>query len=262
MKIFIKNSIFLLLFLSSMLSVSCWDNSTNPVTNTGGIRGRILDNKGNPISGVKIYCLFYYSYFPINTNNSPRKISTIADSVFSFNLYPSYPNPFYNNIFLRFSLAEQASVNISIQNSSGNTIYKYNDSLNYGLYQKYIPDLVKNNLLQNGVYRVLFSVVGKDLKVFSASQNILVISNLGNPNAVSDIKGNYKFNYDQAFVGDSLYLTQTGDGQIVPNFTLPSYVNLFFEKDGYIQYQSQFNLFPNFYLNQDIVLSKQNTFPN
>lgn len=261
MKIFIKNSIFLLLFLVSALSISCWDNSTNPVTNTGGIRGRILDSKGNPISGVNIYCLFNYGYFPVDTNNFPRKISTIADSVFSFNLYPSYPNPFYNNIFLRFSLAEQASVNISIQNSSGNTIYNYKDSLNYGLYQKFIPDLVKNNLLQNGVYKVLFSVIGKDLKVFSASQNILVISNLGSPNTVSDTKGNYNFNYNQAFVGDSLCLTQSGDIQIVPNITLTSFVNLYFEKDGYAQYQIQFNLFPNFYLNQDIVLSKLNIYP-
>jgi len=81
---------------------------------------------------------------------------------------------------------------------------------------------------------------------------MFVVSDKGNPNSLSDSKGQYRFDYNQIFNGDSV-VKQYENGYNYKLY-LTNTVNILFEKEGYFPKIIQKTLYPNFILDQDVVL--------
>lgn len=254
-------SIVLLAFLTFYLD-SCTDLSTPSIDTTPkGLSGQILDTEGNPIDGAKIFCLYYLTHIPAEPVQT-LKITFLStqDGSFDFKLFQNFPNPFSNSSFLRFSLPQECTVFLRIRTKNSQaSVYQYTDILPYGLYQRYLENLVDSLNLKNGVYRYSLQAQGVNGISYFSQKDLLIVSNLGSPNAISNDRGEYFFDYGQAFVGDSVMVTQNDTMDNTYTIILDNHINLLIEKETYILKIITVELYPDVLLNQDIVLLKENT---
>lgn len=246
---------FLIAFLFTliiMISLSSCDNSpSGPNDDSYGLTGRVVDTAGHPIAGAEIYCLYYYSYIPTSQLDKSSLKKVTVDSVFQ--LYQNIPNPFSESTFIRFYLPAPASIKLTVtEKSSGAIKYTLQNNLKDGLFQIYLNHLVMNNQLKNGVYK--YSLTAKDLSgnTYSAEKELLVINDSSAANVITDNNGNYFFNYENIFEGDTI--VTTSDGGFYYSTVLTSDVNLMIVKDGYIPKLIHVTLYPDILLRQDIVM--------
>jgi hypothetical protein len=252
--------IVLIVFLPFFL-ISCSDLSAPPIDTTPkGLSGQIMDVEGNPIDEAKIFCLYYLTYIPAEPVQALKiNRSSTQDGSFDFRLFQNFPNPFSNSSFLRFSLPQECTVFLRIRTkNSATTVYQYTDILPYGLYQRYLENLVDSLNLKNCLYRYSLQAQGVNGTSYFSQKDLLIVSNLGSPNAISNDRGEYFFDYGQAFVGDSVMVTQNDIMDNMYKVILDNQVNLLIEKETYISKIITVELYPDVLVNQDIVLLKEN----
>ena len=118
-----------------------------------------MDESGNTISGVKVYYLFNYYYIPNLTATDKPMNETEVDS-FGYALYQNFPNPVYNSSFIRYSLAADMNIELTVKESfSGTVKYTYSGFNFYGLYQHHFDEIVSSLQLENGCYLIVLKAI-------------------------------------------------------------------------------------------------------
>lgn len=247
--------LFLLLIAIIFLIVSCDDDIVTPPPISYGITGRILDESGNILTGAKIYYMFNYNYFPNNKINIVPSIPSKIDS-FGYSLNQNLPNPVYNSVFVRYSIATNLNVELTIQErSTGKTRVIYSAFNDYGYYQQYFNNLVDSFQLENGCYFLTFKAVKNGMIIFQETKKLFVLSDLGSPSCISNNNGVYLFDYSKACIGDTIYYT--GDGNLIYPQQINNSLNFLIKKDGFVTEIVSTNLYPSILINQDIILKEE-----
>jgi hypothetical protein len=245
-----------------LFSFGCSDEDiVAPGEQNFGLRGRIIDSSGAPIEGVEIFCLYFQSYVPESgLKGRPTSFQRLDTGTrFDFKLYQNFPNPFSHSTFIRFALPQDSEIELTIRNKRTNTIvFTKRDTLLAGLYQRYIEDIVGSNNLRNGIYRYILTAEDTNGTRYMAEEEMAVVSDAGEPNSMSFGGGMYFFDYRDAFVGDSVRMTTTGEENQIYSVPLDNQVNLLIRKSGYLTNVISIGLYPTLLLNQDIVLLKGN----
>lgn len=241
--------------LTALLFFSCDDEILYPPEKNYGITGKIYDDSGNPIAGVKIYYLFNYMDIPIYSAVE-KATNNVSSADFGNKLYQNFSNPVYNSTFMRFSLDSETDLKFELkEKKSSKVIHSFSGRYSYGLYQHYFNKIVDSLDLENGMYIMeLETSLGGTIK-FKDQKTLVVASDLGKPNCFSDNNGDYLFNYSNAFIGDTINFTLDGEN-IYPNQVSNS-VFLLFRKEGYYSKSVGYEIFPTILLNQDIVLYQE-----
>lgn len=238
--------------LAVLFFVSCDDEILSPPVENYGINGRIMDESGNPISGVKVYYLFNYYYIP-NLPAADKPMNETAVDSFGNDLYQNFPNPVYNSSFIRYSLSADMDIELTVkENSTGTVKYTYSGFNLYGLYQHHLNEIVTSFQLENGGYTIALKISKNGTLKYGAEKKMIVISDIGKPNSVSDGNGKYFFDYNKACIGDTLFYTTDGE-QIYPN-EIYNQVNLLFKKDGFLTETISTTLYPEILLDRDVIL--------
>jgi len=238
--------------LAALFFVSCDDEILTPPVEYYGINGRIMDESGNPISGVKVYYLFNYHYIP-NLAATDKPMNEAEVDSFGYALYQNFPNPVYNSSFIRYSLAADMDIELTVkENSTGTVKYIYSGFNSYGLYQHHLNEIVTSFQLENGSYIVALKASKNGALKYEAEKKMIVISDIGKPNSVSDGNGKYFFDYNKACIGDTLFYTTDGE-HIFPNVTTNE-VNLLFKKDGFLTETISTTLYSEILLDRDVIL--------
>lgn len=233
----------------------CNNNPISPTTKPiYGVGGKIYDTDGSLISDAKIFCLFFLNSIPINpTTIDLQKISNSMD--FNFELFQNFPNPCSNSLYVRFSLPEKCSIEFTIINESDKKLlYKRSDTLQYGLFQLYFKNIVDSLDIKNGVYLYHLTAVSDSGKTYNSEKSFLVVNDSVNTNAVSDNKGSYFFNIQDAFIGD-IVAVMNGDTFAYYQI-LDTNINLLIVKKGYKSTLINVQLLPEKILNRDIIITK------
>ncbi len=250
-KLFFLAVLFLFLF-------ACQKNVTGPGANlpTSGIKGFVVNEDGQPLNNVKIYCTYSYGYFPYAGYTLKKTITkTTHDSAYTFRFVGNFPNPVFRFAFFRFSLGRDSRVKLKMTSRyQEKTFVLLDQSFEYGDYQFFIPNFVDSLNLRNGFYDVEFAASFGD-STFRQTVPLVVISRLGKPNAISNSNGFYAFDYRESFQGDSIVprILDYGIGQ---KFPIREKIYFYVEKSGYEPQFFLIRLIPNALLSYDLVLTK------
>ena len=236
---------------------ACKEDATAPppiAESKYGLTGVVVDSSGARLDSVAVYCLFYSSFIP--PENAGHSLTRLGDAdTFAFELHQNFPNPFSHSTFIRFSFPSQVGVRLSIVDRfDGIAKDVYVDNLPLGLYQLYLSRIVDSLNLRNGPHTFLLEATTTG-GVYTLSSEAFVISDSGLPAAATNTSGTYVFEYNQAFVGDSVMLTSNGD-DIYPIF-LTNSVYLLFQRDGYRSETIESEIFSDLLLQRDVVLFKE-----
>lgn len=253
----VKFSIYLVVCSVIIAVGACNENPVAPTANQHyGISGKIYDVDGNIISDAKIYCLYFLNTIPNNPTIATgiQKVSNTKD--FGFELFQSFPNPCSNSFYVRFSLPAKCSVEFSIlTDSNRSTLYKRSDTLQYGLYQLYFNNIVDSLDIKNGVYLYHLNAKSDSGEIYDSEKSFLVVNDSVKPNAISDKEGNYFFDLQDAFIGDTVTVM---NGDLFGYYQiLNSNVNLLIVKGGYDSRIVNVQLLPDKILNQDIIIGEK-----
>jgi len=252
------NKLFLFLVLLTFVFISCEDEIITPTEKIYGINGTIIDTLGNKLNGVKVYCLFNYSYIPPQTSN-PLSTGNTSDSVFTNLLYQNFPNPVFHETFIRFSVATTSIVDLVLKsNSDDKTYYSYKDTINYGLYQRYLGYLAQNTELKNGIYSYRFKSRSLSGNVFEDKKELFLVGTENKPNSISDEYGKYRFNSEEAFIGDTIKVCNEYDPSYIYDKIIEDYIFLLFKKVGYQDKIIGVYMYPDIIYTQDIILEGEN----
>lgn len=254
-----RYSAFLLIVILPILISACSDPAEPEQQITNGLAGRIVDSSGVALDSVNIYC--YYSYYPASNSGPyfeaslPKRLNKTVGLDFTF--FRNYPNPVYNSTYIKFALPGKSHIGISVTRSSETKAsYVYSDDYQGGLYQYKLNNIVEDQKLKNGPYIISFSALSDSGKQFNASCSMFVVSDLGTPNAAANSRGEYYLPFSEAFVGDSVFVSNSDYTEYYKSF-LGNYVYLFVKRRGYRPLVMQVALFRNLLLHQDIVLYKE-----
>jgi hypothetical protein len=249
--------IFLFMMIAAIHFDSCKDNPVSQGSgNSGRVWGIVYDTSGHPLDSVRVYCLYSFNsgYMKVGPRSHIEKVSSV--DTFGFALYQNFPNPIGNSTYLRFSIPVPCSVHITLTNRRSNEVkYSYTNSFLDGMYQLFLDNLVDSLQLQNGPYTYRFSAVGSGGQQFSGSKEAFVVSDNGSPNSVTKTDGTYFFDYDNAFVGDTV-VNYTSDLYSSYNTILGSNVTLLFERRGYNSFYFNATVYPTIQFRSDIVMTR------
>ncbi|MBK9096683.1 MAG: hypothetical protein IPM14_00920 [bacterium] len=248
------DKIYLVAILLLCFFISCEDDVITPTEKIYGVRGSIIDSSGEKINGVNVYCLFNYSYIPSEPNVKLLPLGT-QDSIFTNQLYQNFPNPVFHETFIRFSLDAKSVISLELNSINDNkTYYSYKDTLNYGLYQHYLGNLDQDPQLENGIYSYKLKSSSLDGIKFEDKKELLLIGTENKPNSISDKNGNYLFNINEAFVGDTIMVCNFSDPNNVYEKVIYDYIFLLFRKAGYLDRIVGFTMYPGILYTQDVIL--------
>jgi len=147
-------------------------------------------------------------------------------------------------------------VHITLTNRRSNEVkYSYTSSFLDGLYQLFLGNLVDSLQLHNGPYTYRFSAVGSGGQQYSGSKEAFVVSDVGTPDALTKNDGQYYFDYDNAFVGDTV-VNYTSDLYSPYNTILGSNVTLLFLRRGYNPYYYVTTVYSTIAFHSDILMTR------
>lgn len=221
-----------------------------------GLYGTVMDSSGRPLDSVRVFCLFSY-WFPPEVKGSRFGLTRLSDiDTFSFRLYQNFPNPFSQSTYLRFSLPRYCDIRLTIADRlDGSVKYVYTETLLPGFYQMYLHRLVDSLRLRNGPYTyTLWVNIGQGIH-YQATRQMFVISDSGMPNSVSNVRGQYFFDYREAFIGDSVWYSYNGE-DVYP-YRLYNSVTLLVQRRGYVRRTFLVDIYPTILLRRDIVLIRE-----
>ena len=228
-----SKSFFQLFFLLIVITAAgCSDKVVSPPPEkVFGVQGTVLDTAGNPVSGAKFYCLFDYGYIPDSTGGPSFPDSPLRDSVFSNELFQNFPNPLSKDTYLRFSLHQKSAVDLRlISKLDGSVVYELQDTLEYGLYQRYLA-IGSSPRVKNGIYRYVLGITPIGGTPIQFEKEMLILNYSNAPNFVSTGSGFYMFNYNDAFVGDTVSDCYSFEpGVFINILLLPSFICGFLRK--------------------------------
>ena len=220
-----------------------------------GVTGKIFSSIGEPLPGARLYCLYDQNWVPSDGTFERALEKTARDQSFGFELFQNTPNPLSNSVYFRFSVPEECSVKLQIVYGPTNSVAEiFEETVTYGLYQRFCSRLVENQQMKNGLYQCLLSGVGKSGAVYQTQSTLFVISTLGSPNATTASDGQYVFNIGEAFVGDSIVVKRTEEVPVTRH--LGSTVFMLVVEDGYTSKIVELPLVENLLFHQDIILEK------
>lgn len=200
-------AVYLLILLSTSLW-SCKDEPTTPQESRldVGLTGIVYDTSGQRLDSVLIYCLFQFNYYIMPRTGSYSHFFKVSKTdTFGFNLYQNFPNPIMDNTFIRFSLPDTCSTELTITDPfDDNVKYSRSEMLPDGLYQIYLSNLVDSLKLRNGTYRYTLKAKTKTGRTYNDTKKMFVVSDLGGSNCTTDANGIFFFDYKYAFVGDTV----------------------------------------------------------
>ena len=242
---------------------SCKENPSGPEV-YAGVSGTVYSRDGLRLDSARIYCMYVFNWpdaylqnnHPSSIHDNPSIVRT-ANTGFGFDLAQNVPNPVSDSTFLRFSLPDPSTVRISITDPwNGHERYTYINHLLEGMYQLYLPDLVRSLNLRNGPYAYSMIAVSDSGSAYSASKELFVLSDHGNPNDVTGADGVYFFDYQSAFVGDSVIVNRNDFSTPYP-VLLGRNVVLLVERRGYSAQPISVYLIPNVLVHADVVMGKE-----
>ncbi|MEJ2617054.1 MAG: hypothetical protein P8Z35_19030 [Ignavibacteriaceae bacterium] len=240
-----------------IISFDCKNNPdiTEPSKENYGVEGIIKDTVGKSISDVQIFCLFNYSQFPVQTNLNFFKL-TSPDSIINNKLYQNFPNPVLNYTYFRFALNKKSFVELTLKYKlNDSVIYKYSDTLSYGIYQHYLTfDAIHN--IKNGIYVFQLKINSFDANKSEYEKEMLILNGDNKPNSTSYNNGAYFFNVAEAFIGDTVSVCDLYSPENIINYPINNEIYLLFRKEGYKSKTIELSLYPNIKLTQDVVLVK------
>lgn len=171
-------------------------------------------------------------------------------------MYQNFSNPFSQSTYLRFSLPRYCDIRLTIADRlDGSVKYVYTETLLPGLYQMYLHRLVDSLRLRNGPYSyTLWVNIGQGIH-YQATRQMFVISDSGMPNSVSNVRGQYFFDYREAFIGDSVWYSYNGE-DVYP-YRLYNSVTLLVQRRGYVPRTFLVDIYPTILLRRDIVLIRE-----
>jgi hypothetical protein len=253
----IKISKILFFLLVLFFVYFCSDRITDADEEIYGLTGHVVDTLGNPINGVDVFCLYYSYSVPKSVQKLSESNSLNKNSDFDFELFQNYPNPFSSSTYIRYSLPQKCQVELRISQKNGKqNVYIYNNELLNGYYQQFLGNIVDNLQLENGIYIFNLEAIGEDQTEYIAQKEIFVISDRGKANAKTNENGKFTFNFEDAFVSDSVVVNLYDSGYYMYTSYLTSKVNLLFKKSGYQSKLLTVELYPNILLTQDVVMFK------
>lgn len=246
----------LVIFLFLLLFNSCDEyGPLEPNQTRFGITGVVMDDKGNVLSDVKVYCLYNYTYLPVYSM-LPKHPEFFSPDSFSHNLYQNFPNPVYNSSFLRYSLPEDMNVEVTLtEKISGKVVDSFSGFKNAGLYQHHFNEIVSQLQLRNGLYNIKLRTLKDGQVRYENEKRMIIVSDVGQPNVITNAKGEFLFDYKSAFVGDSV--VATGDGSYSYIYILPDNINLLFTKEGYLPELLNVTIYPEILFNRDVILQRE-----
>jgi len=216
-----------------------------------------MDTLGNPLNGVKIYCLFNYNYIP-PTNPKISLTTPTTDSLFENKLFQNFPNPVFYDTYIRYSVRSVSVVDLEIQfKINRKKLFTYTDTLQYGLYQNYLGYISNDTNFINGIYNYTFKVHSLNGNEFFDEKEMLIIGTENKPNAVSDDKGKYFFNSDYAFIGDTVTVSNGNDPNNTYKETITDFIYFLFKKDGYVPKIIGLKVYQDILFSQDVVLEEE-----
>ncbi len=258
MKSFFKSfGIFCFIFLNVFYLWNCDLSPSKIVEEKYGLTGKVMDSTGTVINGVKIYCLYHLSHFPLEPQPSSPMLAKESDATkpSELDVIQNFPNPFYNSTFLRIYLSRESRVHISLVSEKEQASYTvFNHTLLNGHYQIFLHSLVDSFQLKNGAYRFIVDAQSVDGEThYRGEVNSLVISDLGAPNLRSDYYGEYFFPYNEALIGKEIRRTYL-DPYEVATIVIKNPIYLLFQKEGYENKLIGVNLYPSLLITKDIIL--------
>lgn len=260
-----RNSFFktmmIIIISTSFIFTFCDDGITNVEIIDSGLKGHVFDTKGNPIRDVEIFCLYNNRYFPQPAQTLLKNTLLNNKKDFNFELFQNYPNPFSSSTYIRYSLPQKCKVEIKITRKNNiKPIYSYSSDLPYGYYQHYLNSIVDSLKLENGLYVYNIKAIGEDNTEYNATKEMMVIASEGKGNASAKTTGDGEFNFDfeDAFIGDSVIVNIYDDYYSANVQYLTNTVNFVFVKPGYGNKYLTIELYPDFLLVNDIVLIEEN----
>ncbi len=246
----------LVIFLFLLLFNSCDEYAPLAPNQTSfGITGVVMDNKGNILRDVKVYCLYHYTYLPVYST-LPKQPEFFSPDSFSHNLYQNFPNPVYNSSFLRYSIPEDLNVEFTLSEViSGKEKFRFSEFQNAGLYQYHFNEIVSQLQLRNGLYNIKLRTLKDGQLRYENEKRMFIVSDVGQPNDITNGIGEYLFDYQSAFFGDSV--VATSDGSYQYTITLTDNVNLLFIKEGYLPELLNVTIYPEVLFNRDVILHRE-----
>jgi len=247
----------LILLLVISFVYFCSDGITDVDDEIYGLTGSVLDTLGNTISGVEIFCLYYSNIIPEPVEKSLNIKVLNKSSYFDFELFQNFPNPFSSSTFIRYSLPQKCQIALKLnRKNSKEYIYSYNTELPNGYYQQFFNSIVDSLQMANGIYVCEFEAIGEDETKYNATKEIFVISDRGRANAKTNETGQFIFNFEDVFSGDSVTVNLYDSEYYMYTRHLTNKVNLLFKKKGYQSKIVTFELYSRLLLTQDVVLYK------
>jgi hypothetical protein len=248
-----------LLFVIALINYSCTNKITAPLDKNlvidSGLSGIVTDESGNLLDNVTIFCLFNSNNFSSEFVNSLQNISG-ADS-FGYSLYQNLPNPIYDNCYLRFSLANQTYIELSIMEQNSQSIKYFSHGIKpYGLHQYFLNNFVDSLELENGSYVFSLSAYLNGVLVFEDSKKLFVLSDKGKPASTTNTEGKYLIDYKKACIGDTVFAVKGLTDEVIP-YVITENINFLFKKPGFIPKIINSTLIPGVLSTLDVVLIKE-----
>ncbi len=248
-----KAIVFLNLALA-VLYFGCSDKVTSPREDIYGVQGRVIDTSGSAISGASIYCLFDYGFIPDTSGYILEADHPLTDSIFNNGLEQNFPNPFSYYNYIRFSLHQESAVELEFSSdASPGEVLLYRDTLHYGWYQRYIAPGINSNF-KNGPCRYMLRIFPLTGESITFEKEGFLISDKNKPNSISGSDGYYLFNYDDAFINDTV--KELYDPRYVYDHVISDNITLLVKKEGYVSRYVSLTLLRSVLYNQDIILKK------
>jgi hypothetical protein len=251
-------NILLSVILISYFFTFCDDGITNVEIPNSGLTGRVVDSLGKPINDVEIFCFYNFNYIPLLSQTMFKGNLVNKKKDFNFELFQNYPNPFSSSTYIRYSLPQKCTIEITIRRKNINeNLYSYSRELSYGYYQQYLNSIVDSLNLENGLYIYTLKAIGEDNSEYSAEKEMMVLSTEGKTSAKTNYNGEFNFDYDKLFVGDSVAINNYDNNYSIYTHYLTNTVNFIFIKPGYKDKYLTKELYPNILLTHDIVLFEE-----
>ncbi|MER3524802.1 MAG: hypothetical protein C4326_12325 [Ignavibacteria bacterium] len=246
------------LFALAAFLPACTSQSTGPLVEppNAGLYERVLDTAGVLLDSVSIFGFYGFSPPRSQAKHTPVLTRLSGVDTFGFRVYQNFPNPFWVDTYMRFSIPRYADVRITIKDRLDDSVrYTYFETLFPGLYQLYL-NIVDSLKLRNGPYTYTVEAnAGAGIR-YRDSKQLFVVSTLGTPNAVSNAFGYYYyFDARHALVGDTVWQSYTGE-DIFP-IRLTNFTSLMVMRRGYRSVMLWVDVYPTVLIQRDIVLRKE-----
>lgn len=233
----------LTLFIAASYTLACNGNTMEPDDLPLAIHGKIKDENGNSVVDVGVHLMFSYREIGASVAlfQSRPNSRVIFASQGQYSLEPNYPNPFSTVTRIRYQLAKESQVNLSIHDMSGNLIkqlvYENQAAGVHVAVWNGINDAGDN--VTNGLYTYRLQAVGVGLgfdaektMLFGESDPQYISLRNSIPLVSSDEDGEFRLSFSRIPFGETFTIRDETSPDPLATFTI-SNVFMVLLKEGY-----------------------------